>query len=54
MSIIPVPLPPGDTSNINGVETIASEGVSQGGEHKAIAFEGVNQDVAHVQSTPMA
>jgi hypothetical protein len=33
MSIIPIPLPPGDTSNINGDEAIASEGVNQGAEH---------------------
>jgi hypothetical protein len=53
MSIIPVPSLPGDTSNINGDETIASEGVSQGREHETIASEGVNQDVAQGQSTPM-
>jgi hypothetical protein len=40
MSIIPIPLLPGDTSKINGVEAIASEGVNQGAEH--------------VQTTPMA
>jgi hypothetical protein len=28
--------------------------VSQGAEHEAIASEGVNQGVVHVQSTPMA
>jgi hypothetical protein len=53
MSIVPVPSPPGDTSNINGDETIASEGVSQGGEHETIASEGVDQDVAQGKSTPM-
>jgi hypothetical protein len=53
MSIVPVPSPPGDTSNINGEETIASEGVSQGREHETIASEGVDQSVAQGQSTPM-
>jgi hypothetical protein len=53
MSIIPVPLLPGDTSNINGDEAIASEGVSQDAERKAIVSEGVNQCVVDVQSTPM-
>jgi hypothetical protein len=33
MSIIPIPLPPGDTSNINGDKAIASEGADQGSEH---------------------
>jgi hypothetical protein len=39
-SIIPIHLPPGDTSDSNGDETIASEGV--------------NQVTVHVQTTPMA